>query len=411
MQREPVSADDDAIDPAHPGRFCRVESSRQNADTNREMRIVESRSEGKPVPRELVRRVALAFGFWTGVGLVFALPLLGHGANVAKTTESALAQWWSWGLLAPAIIALDRALPFSAGQVGSRVATHLVVGPITTVIYGYLLSLMRCTLGLESWSRLAGLAVLAEVSREIFWSMLVYCMIVGAWQAYSYKRRYMAAELRLERSERAASEARFHALRTQLDPHFLFNTLNAVSSQVERDPGLARTMLEQLGDLLRMSLDSHGKQSIRLRDELAFTNRYLALQKIRFGDRLQIEFDVPAEAADVLVPSLVLQPLVENAIRHGLSSRPEGGVLQVSAQRLEDHLVLRVEDDGVGLAPGWSLEEDSGIGLRLTRERLAVRYPDSGSRFDIAARAGGGTVVSIALPWRMTEESSEYAAG
>jgi two-component system LytT family sensor kinase len=176
-----------------------------------------------------------------------------------------------------------------------------------------------------------------------------------------------------------ASEARLNALRTQLDPHFLFNTLNAVSSQVERDPKLARAMIEQLGDLLRWSLDSHGKQSIRLRDELAFTNRYLALQKIRFGDRLQIEIEVTSDAEDALVPSLVLQPLVENAIRHGLSSKPQGGALLVSAQRRDDHLVLRVEDDGVGLAPGWSLEEDSGIGLRLTRERLAVRYPDSGS--------------------------------
>jgi two-component system, LytTR family, sensor kinase len=179
---------------------------------------------------------------------------------------------------------------------------------------------------------------------------------------------------------------------------------------VERDPRLARAMIEQLGDLLRLSLDSHGKQSIRLRDELAFTNRYLTLQKIRFGDRLRIEVEVAADAGDALVPSLVLQPLVENAIRHGLSSRPEGGVLQVTARRLDGHLVLRVEDDGVGLAPGWSLEEDSGTGLRLTRERLAVRFPDSSSRFEISPRASGGTVVSIALPWQTTEEPGERLA-
>jgi len=305
---------------------------------------------------------------------------------------------------------VDRALPFSASQIGKRLATHLVIGPIFIVLYGYLLSIMRSVMGLESWSRLTGRSVLIEASREMFWSMLVYCMIVGAWQAYSYQRRYMTAELQLERSERTASEARLYALRTQLDPHFLFNTLNAVSSQVERDPRLARAMIEQLGDLLRLSLDSHGKQSIRLRDELAFTDRYLALQKIRFGDRLQIEFDVATDAANAFVPSLVLQPLVENAIRHGLSSKLKGGLLQVSAHRLDEHLVLQVEDNGVGLAPGWSMEEDSGIGLRLTRERLASRYPDSSSRFEISSRASGGTVVSIALPWRTTEESSEYFA-
>jgi two-component system, LytTR family, sensor kinase len=373
--------------------------------------MVEAGSEDTRDSLGLVRGAALAFAFWTALGLVFALPLLARSADAAKTIASALAQWWSWGLLAPAIIAVDRALPFSAAQMGKRLAAHLLIGPIATIVYGYFLSLMRCVMGLDAWSRLLGDSVLAAASREMFWSMLVYCMIVGAWQAYSYKRRYVTAELRLERLERTASEARLYALRTQLDPHFLFNTLNAVSSQVERDPKLARTMIEQLGDLLRWSLDSHGKQSIRLRDELAFTNRYLALQKIRFGDRLQVGFDVAAGAADALVPSLVLQPLVENAIRHGLSSKPQGGVLQVSARRLDGHLVLRVEDDGVGLAPGWSMEEDSGIGLRLTRERLAVRYPNSSSRFEISSRASGGTVVSIALPWRTTEEPSEYVAG
>jgi two-component system LytT family sensor kinase len=371
----------------------------------------EARDEDMRDRKGAVRRGALAFAFWTAVGLVFALPGLGSGASVARTVASALAQWWSWGLLAPAIIAVDRALPFSAGQFGKRVATHLVIGPVATVVYGYLLFCMRCAMGLDGWSGLAGRSVVTATGREMFWSMLVYCMIAGAWQAYSYKRRYMTAELQLERLQRTASEARLHALRAQLDPHFLFNTLNAVSSQVERDPKLARAMIEQLGDLLRLSLDSHGKQSIRLRDELAFTRRYLALQKIRFGDRLQIEVDVASGAADALVPSLVLQPLVENAIRHGLSSKPQGGVLQVSARRSDQHLVLRVEDDGVGLAPGWSLEEDCGIGLRLTRERLAVGFPDSGSRFEISPRASGGTVVSIALPWRTTEESGEHVAG
>ncbi|MFZ0551798.1 MAG: histidine kinase [Steroidobacteraceae bacterium] len=326
------------------------------------------------------------------------------------TIASALAQWWSWGLLAPAIIAVDRALPFSASQLGRRLVTHLVIGPVVIMLCGYLLVILRCMMGLEGWSQLLGETVLAAAGREIFWSMLVYCMIVGAWQAYSYNRRYMTAELELERSQRTASEARLYALRTQLDPHFLFNTLNAVSSQVERDPKLARVMIEQLGDLLRLSLDSHGKQSIRLRDELAFTNRYLALQKIRFGDRLQINFEVAADAADGLVPSLILQPLVENAIRHGLSSRPGGGVLQVSARKLDARLVLQVEDDGVGLAPGWSMEEDSGMGLRLTRERLAVRFPDSSSRFQISPKASGGTVVSIALPWRTAEEPNEHFA-
>ena len=165
------------------------------------------------------------------------------------------------------------------------------------------------------------------------WGWLVYWLIVGAWQAYQYYDRYLSTELRMERLERRFSESRLNALRMQLDPHFLFNALNTISSQVERDPRLARAMIEHLGDLLRLSLESRDRQEIPLAEELAFLDHYLAIQQIRFGDHLKVEMQIHPDVKYASIPSLVLQPLVENAIRHGLSRRSSGGTVTVSAQR------------------------------------------------------------------------------
>ncbi|WP_089409747.1 sensor histidine kinase [Granulicella rosea] len=352
-----------------------------------------------------LRGVVLAFVFWTAVSLVFVLPLLGRSANLGRTLLAALVQWWLWGLLAPGIVAVDRALRFPGERLGMRVASHLAIGACVALLYSYLLAVVRALLRLGDWSQTHSHAVLVEAGRDIFWSLLVYFMIVGATQAYSYQQRYLSARIRAERSERMASEARLHALRSQLDPHFLFNTLNGISAYVERDPRLARSMIEQLGDLLRLSLKSQGRESISLREELAFVEHYLALQKMRYRDRLRIEMDIAADAREALVPSLLLQPLVENAICHGIAPLTGGGSLTISARIAAGQLLLGVVDDGVGLTPGWSIDDQTGMGLRLTRERLAVRDPGSQGRFEVLPGAVGGVEVRIALPLRFMEEA------
>ena len=202
------------------------------------------------------------------------------------------------------------------------------------------------------------------------WSWLVYWLIFGAWQIYQYYERYLSGPLRMERMERQFSEARLNALRMQLDPHFLFNALNTISSQVEPDPKLARRMIEHLGDLLRLSLESKDRQEVPLAEEMAFLEHYLAIQKIRFGDYLKIEMRIAPEVKYASVPCLFVQPLVENAIRHGLSQRSSGGSVIISAERVENRLEIRVQDDGVGLPPGWQLETSAGLGLSVTRERI-----------------------------------------
>jgi two-component system, LytTR family, sensor kinase len=240
--------------------------------------------------------------------------------------------------------------------------------------------------------------------REMFWSMVVYGLIVGVWQAYHSQRRYLSAELRMERLERSFSEARLNGLRMQLDPHFLFNALNTISAQLEREPRLARKMIEHLGDLLRLSLSSQSRSVVSLAEELEFLEHYLAIQKVRFGDSLRVAIHLSPEVNRALVPSMLLQPLVENAIRHGLAPRAGGGTVTLSAERIEDKLHISVLDDGIGLAPGWSPENQTGLGLSITRERIAGLHPEGSSHFSIRRRAEGGTAVEIHFPLRLSEE-------
>jgi two-component system, LytTR family, sensor kinase len=235
-------------------------------------------------------------------------------------------------------------------------------------------------------------------------------VILGGVQAYQYYTRYVNSELRLERLEHSFSEARLNALRMQLDPHFLFNALNTISSNVERDPKLTRRMIEHLGDLLRMSLESKDRQEVPLAEELAFLEHYLEIQKIRFGDQLRVVIDVAPEVKYAAVPSMFIQPLVENAIRHGISRRASGGTIVVRAKPLADRLEIRVIDDGVGLPLGWKIEEAEGLGLSITRQRIAGLHPNGASRFVVRNRKEGGTEVDVSLPLRLVgDDKSERA--
>ncbi len=354
----------------------------------------------------ILRWSAVSITFWTIIAVIFALPQLEQNHNLYKLLTSALAQWWAWGLLVPGILALDHVLPFPAQKVLPRVLTQLALGPFVTVVYCYVETGMKALLRVGPWSRLLGAGVIAEASREMFWSMLVYCLIVGVWQAYLYHQRFVSAGLQMERLQRSFSDARLNALRMQLDPHFLFNALNTVSSQVERDPKLARKMIEHLGDLLRLSLSSQGTQEIPLAEELAFLEHYLAIQRIRFGESLRVVISIDQDVQDALVPSLFIQPLVENAIRHGVSKRARGGTIILSAQRSQGNLLIQVLDDGVGLPAGWSFDTHKGVGLSVTSERLAGLYPGDASRFEVR-RSENGTGVYLSFPLRNRKESDD----
>ncbi len=352
-------------------------------------------------------RVVLAALGWTILGCLFALPDLSSGGDRRHALLLSLTLWWSWGLVTPLILWVDRRIPVSSKRLGLRLLAHLVPSLLVTSVYVYVLGAIRAAVGINAWNGLPSIRVLVDSLRSLFlWNWLIYWLILGAWQAYRYYDHYIAGELRLERLEKNFSEARLNALRMQLDPHFLFNALNTISSQVERDPKLARRMIEHLGDLLRMSLESKDRQEVPLAEELAFLEHYLAIQKIRFGDHLKIEIRIAPEVKLASVPCLLLQPLVENAIRHGISKRSSGGTLVLAAERVENRLEIHVLDDGVGLPRQWSLENSAGVGLAVTRQRIATLHPNGASRFVVRGRASGGTEVEIALPFNPIGEGN-----
>jgi signal transduction histidine kinase len=313
-------------------------------------------------------------------------------------------------MVTPLIIWADRRIPVSSKQLPRRVLAHVLPSLLVASWYVYVLGAVRAAFGIGGWNGLAGLRFLVDALRGMFlWNWLIYWLILGAWQAFRYYDHYIAAELRLERLEKNFSEARLNTLRNQLDPHFLFNALNTISSQLERDPKLARGMIEHLGDLLRLSLESKDRQEVPLAEEMAFLEHYLAIQKIRFGDHLRIETQIAPEVKYASVPCLLVQPLVENAIRHGISRRASGGTVIVSAQRDGNRLAIRVLDDGIGLPPGWTLENPGGLGLSVTRQRVAGLYPDGAACFAVNRRVSGGTEVAISLPLRWKGKGAHAA--
>lgn len=355
------------------------------------------------------RHAALAASFWTAVGVVFALPGLAGGPDWGRTLLASLADWWSWGVIAAIVVALDGCA--ASATEGRRMLFHLALGFGLTIVYLYLSGALGSVLGVRSWSALGWARPLTDsLHGRILWSLLVYVLIVDVRQAATSGQRYRAAELQVEKLERSFSEARLVALRMQLDPHFLFNALNTISSEVTHDPKLARRMIEHLGELLRRSLDLQGEQQIPLADELAFLDHYLAIQRLRFGDRLSIEITIDPDALAVLVPSLLMQPLVENAIRHGISGRAGGGMIRIDARQAGGRLEIRVADDGVGLPSGWTGASDTGVGLSITRERVLGLHPIGEARFAIGPRVDGGTEVTMSFPVRLAQGTKHHAA-
>ena len=220
----------------------------------------------------------------------------------------------------------------------------------------------------------------------------------------NYERDKKDQELKTAKLEVMLGEARLTTLRSQLRPHFLFNSLNAISAYIETAPALACLMLEQVSDLLRMSVQHHEAQEIPLYEEFAFLGRYLGLQKLRFEDRLEINIQMDPDASTALVPTFILQPLVENAVRHGVAMRREKGLIEVHAWRHNGDLGISIRDDGPGLPADWSLQR-LGTGLTNTLERLETLYGKGGrERLGIRNAPEGGVLVNLRLPFNVPEE-------
>jgi two-component system LytT family sensor kinase len=229
-------------------------------------------------------------------------------------------------------------------------------------------------------------------------NLLTYSILVAATQGYLYYQRYRQGELRSAQLSAQLAQAQLQALRMQLHPHFLFNTLNSIATLIHKDPDAADQMTARLSDLLRLTLENIGVQEVPLAQELEFLERYLDIERTRFSDRLVVRIDVAPETLDASTPYLILQPLVENAIRHGIAARSLPGCVTVRAERDGEMLVLEVKDDGPGI-PAASAS-NNGIGISSTRARLEKLYGD-GHVFELNNAAEGGLAVKLAFPFRL----------
>jgi signal transduction histidine kinase len=310
--------------------------------------------------------------------------------------------WGIWAFITPALAWLVRR--FTLERYGLLRVGVLHVVSCTGLVFlqeGFLALLSR-VIGPYSMRRLPlGEAWMASVKGSAFLDTMVYVMVVGVVLAIDLRRKLRAQELAGARLHADLAKAELDALRVQLHPHFLFNTLNAISMLVRKGEGeTAVRMISGLSDLLRLALATAGQQEVPLRQELDFLERYLCLQQIRFPDRLKFHMRIDPDTLEAKVPSLVLQPLAENAVRHGIAPSIAGGSVEVAAMREGQELVLRVRDTGVGLGPG--AESPGGVGLRNVRARLQHLYPGQ-HRFRVSNRVEGGVESLLAIPFRGAE--------
>ncbi|HVJ03578.1 MAG TPA: histidine kinase, partial [Sphingomonas sp.] len=337
----------------------------------------------------------LIFLLWTAVGVFIAVPDMLDGFKWTETIGK-FVEAWTWALLTPAVLLVDRKLTSAYQSVVRIAAAHLALSIPFSVAHACLTGLILYPISAIWWNPLRS----AEFAIYFYlagWG--TYCAIVGVLQAIKYYNRYLSSQVELARVEKRLVESHLNALRLQLEPHFLFNTLNAISSELAENPVLAREMIEDLAALLRQSLEYQGSREITLAQELALLDHYLAIQKLRFGERIEIRVEAGPATLSAMVPSMFLQPLVENAIRHGLEGRMSGGKIFVSAEQIGDQLHVMVLDNGVGLPPQWTIETSAGLGIGVTRERLQTLYPEPGAHdFTVSRRPGSGTEVAIRIP-------------
>ncbi len=344
-------------------------------------------------------RWLMVFLFWTAIGLFFASQsglnyLYQQGAVYWwPTIKIALSDWYVWALLTPVAVWLARRFPLTGRGVWRSVLIHLLAGVALTTV----------KIIIEGWVRnhLLGIPGRINPIAKFHLSYLTYWAIVGITVGLGYYRMFRQHEVAAARLETQLAQAQLQALQMQLHPHFLFNTLHAISALMHRDVETAEKMLARLSDLLRLTLESGGKQETLLKDEMEFLQRYLEIEQTRFHDRLTVRTSIAAEALDAFVPNLILQPLVENAIRHGVAPRSQPGTVEIRAQREGAFLRMEICDDGPGLRPGNGRE---GLGLANTRARLAALYPDR-HQFELAAAPAGGVCVRITIPFRTQEKS------
>lgn len=319
----------------------------------------------------------------------------GEPLDLATALLVTVPGWWFYTLVTWWAVFLVRRVPFGPGKTGRALAAHVVSAVVVALLHGLLVTACNMAGFPQAMEGRSFEAVfLLYLANRAVLELVVYAAVVGGVLAWDAGRRLRERELTAAALESELARAQLQALQGQLHPHFLFNTLNAIGVLIRDDPAAAGRVVSLLADLLRRTLDVAQQPEVPLREELDFLARYLEIERTRFPDRLVVVVDVPEALGSHQVPSFLLQPLVENAVRHGIAPRPAGGRVVIGGRRNQAELIIEVWNDGVLVANG----RPEGIGLSATRERLDRLY--RGRAALTLEAADGGVRARVRLPAR-----------
>lgn len=352
----------------------------------------------------------LIFAGWTLFGFFFASQVCLYEAYMGRpvTWGRALAVWltcsYIWAAQTPFILALAGHFRLNGSKWLQSLLVHLPASILFAVIHlGTEVFMNLAIIGVKPGERFSLIEAFEKnFITEFHSDLIVYWAIIGASHAAEYYQKYHERELKASQLEARLAQSQLQVLKMQLHPHFLFNTLHAISALMHKDVEAADRMIARLSDLLRMTLENVGVQLVPLQQELELLKRYIEIEETRFRDRLTVHMRIDSEALDAQVPNLILQPLVENAIRHGIAPRLAAGRVEVSARRKYESLHLQVRDNGCGL----SKNRKEGIGLANTRARLWQLY-GAKHHFVLSSNPDGGLTVTLVIPFC---SAADYAA-
>jgi signal transduction histidine kinase len=364
----------------------------------------------------LNRRVGLViFGVATVLGVFSALQAYNYVAFFSEREQPLgmllalnLSYWYAWAVLVPAMRWMAQRFRFERQRWLRAAVAH--IGGVLVTTFGHAILWVTARVYIMQWMADREVEWWSVVNERFFlyfdWEMMTYWAVVAFSNALDFHHESQERTLAAAQLEARLAEAQLQALQRQLHPHFLFNTLHTISALMHRDVDAADAMLARLSDLLRLTLDQVGTQVVPLKEELDFVEKYLEIEKTRFGDRLQVRIAAEPGTLDASVPNFILQPLVENALRHGIGPKLGVGTLDVQTERGGDRLRLVVRDDGRGVPPEQLTEFNTGVGLGNTRSRLQHMY-GANHRFEFETPEGGGLVVTIEIPFAVESEAVE----
>jgi sensor histidine kinase YesM len=360
------------------------------------------------------RRGALLFGGWTLVSVIFAA--ISYAAAIGENNKEFgfvsalrlnLVQFYLWAILSPLLVRFSRRFPIEVRPLNVRNLLLYFPALISFAGIHQLLHLAVLWSITPRWRQ--QYPALIDCYRAYFAfgfyiDLIIALLIVVAVHALLYYQNFRASELAQSSLKTQLAQAQLRALKMQLHPHFLFNTLHSISSLVLEDPPKANSMIARLGDFLRLTLENSNQQLVSLKEETEFLRCYLEIEQVRFGDRLTVAFELEPQTLSAQVPHLILQPVVENAIQHAIAPRARRGHINIQAKRLNSLLRLEVKDNGPGLISNSDMVGAERIGLSNVRARLDQIY-GSDSRFELMNARDGGLAVVMEIPFQREADS------